>query len=219
MTVGSRASRLVNCVIVKTKTRSKKSSRELTRGSAESGEYGDGMAGFTAPEITSLLESERETERRFITEAATEPDFPGGWPAGLLMAHIASWRNRLRDSLIEVSRGLPVSGPPADIDGVNDAQLARDARISLDEAAAQAETRLADLVDLWATLGDRPFSWFTAKTIGEALVRNSYVHPRRHLAEHYVERGDAERGARLKSETLAELRRVGAPESVISLWT
>src|SRR6202011_529933 len=175
----------------------------------------DGMAGFTAPEITSLLESERETERRFITEAATEPDFPGGWPAGLLMAHIASWRNRLRDSLIEVSRGVPISGPPADIDGVNAAQLARDAGISLEEAATEAEARFADLLDLWATLGDRPLSWFTAKTIGEALVRNSYIHPRRHLAEHYLERGDRARAAAIREETLAELRRVGAPESVI----
>jgi hypothetical protein len=189
------------------------------RGSAESAEYGEGMASFTGSEITRLLEEQRETERRFVAEADTEGDFPGGWPAGLLMAHIASWRNRLRDSLIEVSRGLPVSEPPADIDGVNAAQLARDAGISLEEAAAQAETRLADLLDLWATIGDRPFSWFTAKTIGEALVRNSYIHPRRHLAEHYSERGDRARGDRLKSETLAELRRVGAPESVISVWS
>ncbi|HVS07637.1 MAG TPA: hypothetical protein VHK65_15925 [Candidatus Dormibacteraeota bacterium] len=177
------------------------------------------MAGFTVPEITSLLESQGETERRFAAEAATEPDFPGGWSAGLLMAHIAAWRTRLRDSLIEASRGLPVSGPPGDIDGVNAAQLARDAGISLEEAAVLAQTRLADLQDLWATIGDRPFSWFTAKTIGEALVRNSYVHPRRHLAEHYVERGDRARGDRLKTETLAELRRVGAPESVISIWS
>jgi hypothetical protein len=176
------------------------------------------MSGFTVSEITSLLESQRETERRFVAEAATEPDFPRGWPAGLLMAHIASWRSRLRDSLIEVSRGLPVSGAPADINGVNAAQLARDAGISLEEAAAHAETRLADLLDLWATMGDRPFSWFTAKTIGEALVRNSYVHPRRHLAEHYVDRGEREKGAQLKTETLAELRRVSAPESVVSLW-
>ena len=217
--LGSRASRLVSWVIVKTKTRSKNSSSELTRGSADSAEYGDGMAGFTDLEITSLLESERETERRFVAEAATEPDYPRGWSAGLLMAHIASWRHRLRDALIEASRGLPVSGPPADIDGVNAAQLAGDARVSLEEAAARADTRLADLLDLWTTLGDRPFSWFTAKTIGEALVRNSYIHPRRHLAEHYVERGDQARGARLKSETLAELRRVGAPESVMSVWT
>jgi hypothetical protein len=134
------------------------------------------------------------------------------------MAHIASWRSRLRDSMIEVSRGLPVSGPPADIDAVNAAQLARDARISLAAAAAAADTRLADLLDLWRTLGNRPFSWFTAKTIGEALVRNSYIHARRHLSEHYVERGDRSRGAQLKEVTLAELRRVGAPDSVINVW-
>src|ERR1700737_1191352 len=177
------------------------------------------MASFTDPEITRLLEDQRDTERRFVAEARTEPDFPGGWSAALLMAHVASWRTRLRDSLIEVSRGLAVSGPPADIDGVNAAQLARDARISLEEAASDAETRLADLLDLWATLGGRPVAWVTGKTIGEAVVRNSYIHPRRHLAEHHLERGDRARGARLKSETLAELRRVGAPESVISVWS
>src|SRR4030088_2089072 len=213
--LGSRASRLVSWVIVKTNTRSKNSSSELTRGSADPAEYGDGMAGFTDVEITSLLVSERDTERRFVAEAATEPDYPGGWSAGLLMAHIASWRHRLRDSFIEVSRGLPVSGPPADIDGVNAAQLARDARISLEEAAAQADTRLADLLELWATLGDRPFSWFTAKTIGEALVRNSYVHPRVHLAEHYLERGDRARGLEIYEETEGELRRDDAPGHIL----
>ena len=177
------------------------------------------MASFTDPEITRLLQDERDTERHFVTETAGEPEFPRGWSSGLLLAHIASWRERLRDSLIQVSRGVPVSGPPADIDAANAAQLARDARISLSEAAAAADTRLADLLDLWATLGNRPFSWFTAKTTGEALVRNSYIHPRRHLSEHYVERGERARGARIREETMAELLRVGAPESVTSVWS
>jgi hypothetical protein len=177
------------------------------------------MAGFTDPEITSLLEEQRESERRFVVEAATERDFPAGWSAALLMAHIASWRTRLRDCFIEASRGIPVSGPPKDIDAANAAQLIRDARISLGSAATDADTRLGDLMDLWATLGNRPFAWFTAKTTGEALLRNSYIHPRRHLAEHYEERGERARGARIKEETMAELRRVGAPESVTSVWT
>src|SRR6266480_2728887 len=127
------------------------------------------MAGFTDPEITSLLEDEREAERRFVREAATEP--------------------------------------------------ARNARISLEAAASEADTRLADLLDLWATFGNRPFAWFTAKTAGEALLRNSYIHPRRHLAEHYVERGDRSRGAQIKDETMAALGRIGAPESVTSVWS
>lgn len=169
-------------------------------------------------DVLHLLESQREFERRFVAEAATEPDFPRGWSAGLLMAHIAGWRGRLRDCLIEVSRGLPVSGPPADIDAVNNAELARYAGISLDAAATRAEGLLADLIDLWATLGDRPFSWFTARTTGEALLRNSFIHPRRHLAEHYAERGDQLRGAELHKATLAELRRIDAPQSVIDVW-
>jgi len=101
---------------------------------------------------------------------------------------------------------------------VNAAELARNAGISLDEAATRADRLLGDLIDLWATLGDRPFSWFTATTTGEALVRNSFIHPRRHLAEHYAERGDELRGVELHDETLAELRRVDAPESVIDVW-
>ena len=169
-------------------------------------------------EVLGLLEAQREAERRFVAEAGTETDFPRGWPAALLMAHIASWRNRLRDSLIQASRGQPVSGPPADIDAFNAVELANNARISLEAAASQAETLLADLIDLWATLGDRPFAWFTATTTGEALVRNSYIHPRRHLSEHYLERGDQSRGSAIREETLAELHRVGAPPSVLNVW-
>ena len=74
---------------------------------------------------------------------------------------------------------------------------------------------LVDQIELWATVGDRPFSWFTAKTTGEALVRNSYLHPRTHLAEHYLERGDRTRGAEIFEETLAELRRAETPGQIL----
>jgi hypothetical protein len=169
-------------------------------------------------DVLHLLESQRDAEREFVREAANEPSYPRGWSAALLMAHIASWRHRLRDSLIQASRGQPVSGPPADIDAFNAIELASNAEISLEAAATRADTLLGDLIDLWATLGDRPFPWFTAGKTGEALVRNSYIHPRRHLSEHYVERGDQSRGAEIREETLAELHRAGAPQSVIDVW-
>ena len=123
-------------------------------------------------DVLHLLESQREAERRFVAEAADERPYPLGWSAGLLMAHIAAWRERLRDGLILVSRGLPSSGPPADIDATNAVELARYAEITLQEAAMRAQTMLGDQIELWATLGDRPFNWFTAKTTGEALIRN-----------------------------------------------
>ena len=121
-------------------------------------------------EVLRLLEAERETERQFVAQAGSEQHFPRGWTAALLMAHIASWRNRLRDSLIQASRGQPVSRPPADIDAFNAVELASSAQISLEEAAARAHRLLADLIDLWATLGDRPFKWFTANTTGEIIM-------------------------------------------------
>src|SRR5438309_8233916 len=166
-------------------------------------------------DVRHLLESQREAERRFVAEAAGERDFPHGWSAGLLMAHIAAWRERLRGSLIEAIRREPVSEPPIDIEAVNAAQLARDAGVSLEEGAARAEAMLVDQIELWATLGDRPFSWFTAKTTGEALVRNSYLHPRTHLAEHYLERGDRTRGVEIFEDTLGELRRAETPGHVL----
>jgi tetratricopeptide (TPR) repeat protein len=167
-------------------------------------------------DVLHLLESQREAERRFVADAAAEKDFPRGWTAGLLMAHIASWREKLRGSLIEASRRQPVSAPPIDIEAFNAVELARNEGIPLEEAAARAEALLVDLVDLWATLGDRPFSWFTAKTTGEALVRNSYLHPRSHLAEHYLERGDRTRGAQIFEETLVELRRAETPDHILA---
>jgi hypothetical protein len=118
--------------------------------------------------------------------------------------------------LIEASRGEPASKPPIDIEAVNAAQLARDAGISLEAGAARAEAMLVDQIDLWATLGDRPLAWFTAKTTGEALVRNSYIHPRNHLGEHFLERGDRTRGAEIFEETLVELRRAETPAHILA---
>jgi tetratricopeptide (TPR) repeat protein len=166
-------------------------------------------------DVLHLLEAERETERQFVAEAAGEPDFPRGWSSGLLMAHIASWREVLRRGLIEVSRGEPVAAPTIDVDAFNAAELARSAGVSLEEAARRADTLLGDLIDLWATLGDRPFSWYIAKTTAEALVRNSYAHARNHLAEHFIERGNQARGYQIYEESAVALRQAEAPPSTL----
>ncbi len=166
-------------------------------------------------EVLRLLESERNTERQFVAKAAGEPDYPGGWPAALLMAHIATWREQLRGGLIEASRRQPISAPPTDVDAFNAVGLARSAGVSLDEAATRADALLGDLIDLWATLGDRPFPWYIAKTTGEALVRNSYAHPRNHVAEHFIERGDRARGYQIYEESAIALRQAEAPPTTL----
>jgi tetratricopeptide (TPR) repeat protein len=162
-------------------------------------------------DVLHLLESQRNAERQFVAEAAYQPDPPRGWTSALLMAHVASWRAQLRRGLIEASRGSPVATPPTDVDAFNAAELSRNAGISMAEAATLADTLLGDLIELWATVGDRPFSWYIAKTTSEALVRNSYSHPRNHLAEHFIERGDRARGYRIYEESAFELRQAEAP--------
>ena len=162
-------------------------------------------------DVVRLLESERATEQQFAVEAKAERDHPTGWPAALLLVHVATWRTQLLDGLRQVERGGAAAHPPEDVDAFNATELARGAGVSLEDAAARSDQALADLIDLWKMMGDRPFTWYIARTTSEALVRNSYAHPRNHIAEHFIERGDPDRGYQLYEETAAELRRVGAP--------
>src|SRR5260370_14596298 len=166
-------------------------------------------------DVLRLVEAEREAERQSVVEAADESDYPAGWPAALLMAHIASWREQLRGALIEASRGEPVSPPPTNVEAFNAVQLAMNAAVPLEEAGTRADALLGDVIDLWATLGDRPFPWYIAKTTGEALVRNSYAHPRNHLAEHFIERGDRARAYQIYEESARALRQAEAPPTTL----
>jgi len=165
--------------------------------------------------IRELLEAERETERDFVTGAATEPPHPTGWTPALLMFHLATWRERLGDALRQVSRGQTYAPPPDNIDEVNDRELAANAATSLEDAAKRSDVALAGLITVWDAMGDRPFEWYMARTTAEALIRNSYHHPRVHLAEHFTERGDAARGHRLVEESATQLREASAPHHTL----
>lgn len=101
--------------------------------------------------------------------------------------------------------------PPEDIDAFNDRELAEGAGVSMDEATKRSDAAARDLIELWHTVGDRPLKWYIASTTGEAIIRNTYFHPRNHIAEHIAERGDKSNAARLFEETVAELRKVDVP--------
>src|SRR5438034_2690171 len=166
-------------------------------------------------DLLRLLEAERETERRFVGEAESEPNHPTGWPAALLICHTASWREQLRDRLVQLRDGIPITPRPQDIDAFNASNLARDAGVPLAGAAERSDEALANLIDIWEAMGERPFTWFTARTTGEALIRNSYAHPRVHLAEHFIERGARARSDRIYEESAAELRKAEAPGHIL----
>ena len=111
--------------------------------------------------------------------------------------------------------GSPITPPPQDIDAFNASKLAQDTGVPLAAAATRSDQSLETLIDMWKAIGDRPFAWYFATTNGEALIRNSYAHPRIHLAEHFIERGDQARGYQIYEESAAELRKAEAPGHIL----
>src|SRR5256885_15722954 len=99
------------------------------------------------------------------------------------MFHLGMWRERLRNTLSSVSEGRDHERPPGTIDEINDAELAMGIGIPLNDAAARADRLLAEIIDFYEKLGERQFEWAMAKTTTEAVLRNSFTHPRTHIAE------------------------------------
>jgi hypothetical protein len=170
---------------------------------------------MTDSDVLKALESQRDLERKFVAEALQSETQPKGWPAALVMFHISMWRERLRNALIEFRHARPYTAPPESIDEVNDAELASGIGTPLADAAARSEKLLTELIALAGELGDRPFKWFTANTTGEALLRNSYVHPRNHIAEYMKENGDQAGFQRLTEDGASEMRAIAAPAHIL----
>jgi hypothetical protein len=161
------------------------------------------------------LESQRKVEQEFVAEALRSETQPKGWPAALIMFHISMWRERMRDALTEFRHARPYAAPPENIDEINDAELASGIGTPLADAAARADKLLTELIALAGELGDRPFKWFSATTTGEALLRNSYSHPRLHLVAYLMENGERDRAHRMLEDAASEMREISAPASAL----
>jgi len=153
-----------------------------------------------------LLEMERELERSFVAEEAGLNREPKGWPAALIMFHVAQWRERLRVGLADLDAGRPFTPPPANINELNDQELPTGRGLTLDETSARADAALGALIGLSSKVGDQPFKWGLTQTAGDALVRNSYFHPRLHITEYWHENGGNDRAHSLIESTVDELR-------------
>jgi len=165
--------------------------------------------------VLPLLKAQQETERAFLAEAEVKPDPPEGWSAAMMFFHIAKWREHLWDALAGASEGRPVDAPTGSIDELNDREMQGAAGVSLAEAAAHSDATLISLIAMLETMGDVPFDWYAAATVGEAMVRNSYVHPRNHIADHYRREGDEARSQQLLEESASEMRHAEAPGHIL----
>jgi tetratricopeptide (TPR) repeat protein len=166
-------------------------------------------------DVLELLQAQRETERHFVSEAAGKSDASKGWSPAMVMFHVAQWRERLWNALADATEGRPVNAPPGNIDELNDAEMAGAGGVSLADAAARSDAALTSLIAMWETMGDQPFKWYMADTTAEALVRNSYIHPRIHLSEQFLERGDVVRSQGIVEESASEMRRLQAPGHIL----
>jgi hypothetical protein len=162
-------------------------------------------------DLRKALDGQREMEREFVAEVRKSEKQPKGWPAALVLFHISMWRERLRDALTNIRDGRPYQPPPENIDEVNDAELASGLGVSLSDIAERCDTLLASLLALSEQLGERPFKWFSAATTTEALLRNSYIHPRNHIVDYLNENGDTAGADRLVEQAASEMRDVAAP--------
>jgi tetratricopeptide (TPR) repeat protein len=127
------------------------------------------------------------------------------------MFHLGMWRERLHKSLTDLSEGRELTPPPEDLDEINDAELASGIGTPLADAAARSEHLLGEIMDLYDWLGDRPFQWYRNKTTSEAVLGNSFTHPRVHLHVYLRENGELDRANRLWEDAVTLLQEVNAP--------
>jgi hypothetical protein len=162
-----------------------------------------------------LLQRQREVERRFVEEELRVGREHTGWSPALLMFHLAQWRERLTVGLTDFRAGREYAPPPANIDEFNDSELPKGAGAKLEEQARRADTLMAEMIELSEAIGDRPFKWNITSTSAEAILRNSYLHPRVHLTAYYRENGEGERTRDMLEQTVADLRAESGPPIVL----
>lgn len=165
--------------------------------------------------VRIALEAQRKVEQEFVAEALRSETAPKGWPAALVMFHVAMWRERLRNALADLAEDRPFVPSPENIDELNDAELVGGIGTPLADAAGRADLLMGEMVELYGRLGERPMAWFTAKTTTDAVLRNSYLHPRVHLSGYFKENGFAERSARLWDDALADMKVAEPPPFVM----
>jgi hypothetical protein len=165
--------------------------------------------------VREALEAQRKAEQEFVAQARNSEKAPKGWPAALLMFHLSMWRERLLHSLNEVMAGRPQPPSPGDVHEINDAELASGIGTPLADAAARSNTLLGEIIDVNEKLGDRPFEWLAAKTTTEAVLRNSYIHPRNHMFEYLKENGDQLGADQLLEEAETQMREAAAPPLIL----
>ena len=168
-------------------------------------------------DVRKALEAQREMEREFVEKARKFETAPKGWPAALVMFHICMWRERMKNALTDVREGRVYTPGPENVDEANDAELAGGLGVALVDIAERSDILLASLIKLWEEVGERPFKWYSNNTTTQALLGNSYVHPRNHIVAYLTENGDLAGAYRLLEDAASDMREVAAPPTTLGV--
>jgi len=125
------------------------------------------------------------------------------------------WRERMRNVLASMSEGKDYERQPPNTNEFNDAELVRGIGTPLADAASRADHLLSELVDLYEIVGERPVEWGISKNTTEAVLRNSYTHPRVHMYEYLAENGVTEAARQLFEDAVQDMRAAHAPPLVL----
>lgn len=166
-------------------------------------------------DVIQALERERKAEQDFVELTLRNERAPRGWPAALIMFHVGMWRERLRNALADLAAGRDPARPPRDIDEFNASELADGIGTPIADAAGRADHLHGELIELYRAIGERRLEWYTARNTTEAILRNSYMHPRNHMYAYLRENGEDAHAFDLFEQAFTEMREASAPALIL----
>lgn len=110
----------------------------------------------------------------------------------------------MRNALTDLAEGRPYTAP-GNVDEINDSELPNGIGTPLADAAARSDHLLAEIIGLYEKVGEKPFQWYRWNNTTDAVLGNSYTHPRAHVAAYMRENGDAEGTVKLIEEAVPEM--------------
>jgi hypothetical protein len=154
--------------------------------------------------LRQLLEIEQADEQVVVEWAlagTAEELSPEAWPAATYVGHFRHWRGILARRLPALIAGDPAESAPGDVEAENEAHLARDRKAPTQQLITEWEGSWDKMLAVLKSCSDKDLrrepDWYGAKTVGVAILRNSYTHPGDHLVDFWLDRGDRNRAASL----------------------
>jgi len=135
------------------------------------------------------------------------------------MFHLGMWRERFRNALKDLSEGREPAPPPENADEWNERELPNGIGTPLADAAARSDHLLAEIIELYDRVGERPMKWYAAKNTTEAVLRSSFTHPGLHLFAYLRENGDQEGANKIFEDAYTEMKSIDAPPLIMATVT